>query len=178
MSEYIDNVKLNGVSIPIRDSEAHEKIAHINRQSTGNGIESAVMNADFTLTLNFTDGTSFTTPSIRGVPGADGIGIPGGGSSGQVLRKKSASDYAMEWSNPPRPVTVNFGTVSSLPVTKNVPGVTADMIVVSHEFGTPDALTGDLTVTAGNGTVTLSGSIQGSSTVKLTLASADAVTAS
>ena len=35
----------------------------------GNGIESAVLNNDYTLTLNFTDGTSFTSPSIRGETG-------------------------------------------------------------------------------------------------------------
>lgn len=35
----------------------------------GNGIESAVLNDDYTLTLNFTDGTSFTSPSIRGEKG-------------------------------------------------------------------------------------------------------------
>lgn len=35
----------------------------------GNGIESAVLNDDYTLTLNFTDGTSFTSSSIRGETG-------------------------------------------------------------------------------------------------------------
>lgn len=35
----------------------------------GNGIASAVLNNDYTLTLNFTDGTSFTSPSIRGQKG-------------------------------------------------------------------------------------------------------------
>jgi len=35
----------------------------------GNGIASAVLNNDYTLTLNFTDGTSFTSPSIRGQRG-------------------------------------------------------------------------------------------------------------
>ena len=35
----------------------------------GNGIESAVMNNDYTLTLNFTDGTNFTTSSLRGTDG-------------------------------------------------------------------------------------------------------------
>lgn len=35
----------------------------------GNGIASAVLNDDYTLTLNFTDGTSFTSPSIRGQRG-------------------------------------------------------------------------------------------------------------
>lgn len=37
--------------------------------NTGNGIESAVLNNDYTLTLNFTDGTSYTTTSIRGTTG-------------------------------------------------------------------------------------------------------------
>ena len=41
--------------------------------ATGNGISSAVLNADYTLTLNFTNGTSYTTPTpIRGATGATG----------------------------------------------------------------------------------------------------------
>ena len=42
----------------------------------GVGISSVVLNADYTLTLNFTDGNSYTTPSIRGAagePGSDGV---------------------------------------------------------------------------------------------------------
>ena len=39
---------------------------------TGNGIASAVLNQDYTLTLNFTDGTHYTTPSIRGAKGETG----------------------------------------------------------------------------------------------------------
>lgn len=38
----------------------------------GNGIKSAVLNADYTLKLTFSDGTSYTTPSIRGAAGANG----------------------------------------------------------------------------------------------------------
>ena len=41
----------------------------------GNGIASTVLNADYTLTITFTDGTSYTTPSIRGADGATGNGI-------------------------------------------------------------------------------------------------------
>lgn len=40
--------------------------------ATGNGIASAVLNSDYTLTLSFTDGTSYTTPSIRGEKGEQG----------------------------------------------------------------------------------------------------------
>lgn len=38
----------------------------------GRGIASAVLNADYTLTLTYTDGTSYTTPSIRGLQGEPG----------------------------------------------------------------------------------------------------------
>ena len=40
--------------------------------ATGNGISSVVLNNDYTLTINFTDGTSTTTTSIRGATGAQG----------------------------------------------------------------------------------------------------------
>ena len=39
---------------------------------TGNGIKSIIMNDDYTLTIEFTDGTSYTTPSIRGEKGQTG----------------------------------------------------------------------------------------------------------
>lgn len=38
----------------------------------GNGIASTVMNSDYTLTINFTDGTSFTTLPLRGSDGDNG----------------------------------------------------------------------------------------------------------
>lgn len=41
--------------------------------ATGNGISSVVLNNDYTLTINFTDGTSTTTTSIRGAQGPQGI---------------------------------------------------------------------------------------------------------
>ena len=39
---------------------------------TGKGIASVVLNSDYTLTLRFTDGTSYTTASIRGEKGENG----------------------------------------------------------------------------------------------------------
>ena len=38
----------------------------------GNGIQGAVLNEDYTLTLTFDNGTFYTTPSIRGATGATG----------------------------------------------------------------------------------------------------------
>lgn len=40
--------------------------------NTGNGISSAILNDDYTLTLTFTDGTTYKTPSIRGEKGEKG----------------------------------------------------------------------------------------------------------
>lgn len=40
--------------------------------ATGNGIASTILNNDYTLTIQFTDGTSYTTPSIRGATGPQG----------------------------------------------------------------------------------------------------------
>ena len=45
---------------------------------TGNGIKSVILNADYTLTINLTDGTSYTTQSIRGEKGATGDTGPQG----------------------------------------------------------------------------------------------------
>lgn len=66
-------------------------------------------------------------------------------------------------------VTVNLGTVSSLPVTVNNAKITASHEVIRAELGTPTAQTGDWTVTTANGSLTMSGSISGSTTVLLTL---------
>ena len=38
----------------------------------GNGIKSVIMNEDYTLTFTFDNGSSYTTPSIRGEKGATG----------------------------------------------------------------------------------------------------------
>ena len=56
---------------------------------TGNGIASAVLNSDYTLTLTFTDGTTYTTPSIRGEKGEKGDG--GGGGSVTVDTEMSVT---------------------------------------------------------------------------------------
>lgn len=40
-----------------------------NTGNTGNGISSVTYNPNYSLTFNFTDGTSYTTPSLRGAQG-------------------------------------------------------------------------------------------------------------
>lgn len=66
-------------------------------------------------------------------------------------------------------LVVNMGTVSSLPKTVSNAKITADHVVIQAELGTPTAQTGDWTVTTSAGSVTLSGTISGSTTVTLVL---------
>ena len=43
-----------------------------------------------------------------GAPGPQGAGVPAGGSAGQTLRKRSASDYDSEWATPPASADLLF----------------------------------------------------------------------
>lgn len=67
------------------------------------------------------------------------------------------------------PLWVDMGTISSLPVTKNVSGITADMKCTAYLLGTPSAQTGDWTVTTASDSVTVSGTISGSTTLEIKL---------
>lgn len=64
---------------------------------------------------------------------------------------------------------VDCGTVSSLPKSVSSTEITDDMIVANYTLGTPAAMTGNWTVSTSNGSVTISGSISGSTTLKLYL---------
>lgn len=70
---------------------------------------------------------------------------------------------------------VNFGTVSSLPISTSNDRVYSNWECVKAVLGTPSAQTGDWTVTttdyvSGSNNITLSGSISGSTTVVLYMA--------
>lgn len=62
------------------------------------------------------------------------------------------------------------GTISESNRTISNAGITADMVVANAVIGTPSAQTGDWTVTTAAGSVTISGSISGSTTITLYLA--------
>lgn len=58
---------------------------------------------DLSWTLTDEGGTIPATVNIKGdpgSPGAAGVGVPAGGTTGQVLRKKSDSDFDTEWVTP------------------------------------------------------------------------------
>jgi len=76
---------------------------------TGNGIDSVAFDNEFRLTINFTDGTTYTSPSLRGEKGETGApgekgdpgyGLSAGGTEGQILYKRSSTDYDTEWREP------------------------------------------------------------------------------
>ena len=66
-------------------------------------------------------------------------------------------------------IKVNFGTISSLPQTVSGSSITSDMEVISAVLGTPTAQDGDWTVTTANGSVTVSGTITGTTTLVIYL---------
>ena len=51
-----------------------------------------------TYTITYTDGSTPTTFTVtNGADGSPGVGVPTGGTSGQVLKKASSTDYDTEW---------------------------------------------------------------------------------
>lgn len=65
---------------------------------------------------------------------------------------------------------VEVPTISSLPVTISDSRITSEQIVLHSILGTPSAQAGDWTVTTSDGSLTISGSISGSTTAVLYLA--------
>ena len=79
-----------------------------------------------------------------------------------------AGSYTIEEA---RPLQINLGTVSSLPVTVTDARITADHICKPADclLSNPSAQTSDWTVTTQDGSVTISGSISGSTTATIWL---------
>ena len=84
----------------------------------------------------------------------------------------------MQWTVQPASssecLVIDCGMISSLPKTvtdSDISGrhIEYDMVVINSELGTPSAQVGDWTVTTGNGTLTISGSISGNTTLTLYL---------
>lgn len=63
----------------------------------------------------------------------------------------------------------NISSISALPFTLNRANITSDMVVINSVLSNPSAQTGDWTVTTSNGSLSISGSISGSTTITLYL---------
>lgn len=66
-------------------------------------------------------------------------------------------------------LTLTVGAFSSLPHTISNSKITADMVVLSCEFGTPTAITSNITWTTSAGQLRLTGSMSGTTTAVITL---------
>lgn len=66
-------------------------------------------------------------------------------------------------------LTLTVGAFSSLPKTISNSKITADMVVLSCNFGTPTAITSDITWTTSAGQLRLTGSMSGTTTAVITL---------
>jgi hypothetical protein len=64
---------------------------------------------------------------------------------------------------------VSISSVSSLPVTANNSDIESDMVVINSELSDPSAQISDWTVTTASGSLTISGSISGTTNIKLYL---------
>ena len=75
----------------------------------GVGISGAVLNADYTLTITFTDGSSYTTPPIRGAQGDPGqIGPTPDISIGTVTTGAAGSQAAATMTGTPEAPVLNL----------------------------------------------------------------------
>jgi hypothetical protein len=102
---------------------------------TGNGIDSAELNSDYTLTLEFTDGTSYTTPSIRGQQG-----------------EKGDTGNAAGFGNVTATVDANVGT-PSVTVTPSGTDTAKNFAFAFHNLKGQQGVKGDTGAAAGFGTV-------------------------
>ena len=66
-------------------------------------------------------------------------------------------------------LTLTVGAFSSLPKTISNSKIKADMVVLSCDFGTPWAITSDITWTTSEGQLRLTGSMSGTTTAVITL---------
>lgn len=95
----IENGGSSSVTIPKGD-----------KGDTGNGIASTTLNSDYTLTITYTDGTSWTSTPIRGATGATGSTGPQGpqGPKGDTGNTGAAAGFG----TPTASVDSNTGTPS------------------------------------------------------------------
>ena len=109
----------------------------------------------------------------QGETGAAGVGVPAGGLFGRVLQKASSADYDTEWSaftfNNLMVKRVTISTLSSLPYTITDPEILAAHKVINSVLSNPSAQTSDWTVITDIDTLTISGSISGTTDVTLDL---------
>jgi len=119
------------------------------------------------------DGTTSTTYSHEAL---DYLMLADYSDSGRIMRSDITLgqntdkwlDNTGAWTTP-KLVQVDIGSFSGLPVSQNDSDVKEDMVLIHAELSDPAAQAGDWTVTTSNGNVTVSGTINGTTSMRLIL---------
>lgn len=167
-NELLTSEKLNHMEDGIVAAKTSEDIVNnLSETTTGK-----VLDATQGKVLNDSKlGNNFSSLSIASTPysGNEQIALYSGGENYSTTVNELLS--AAGGSGSSQSALVNYvkncGTISSLPQTFTDANITANMIVLESVLGTPSAQTEDWTVTTANGSVTISGSISGSTTLML-----------
>ena len=177
-------VAINGVATPSNNGKVlyidngQIKAASASRWSGGAVLEplSVTANGDYTPSVGIDgfDSVHVAVPSATAVTIDATLTIEGSAAdakaTGDALAVKAdAADVSTEV-NKREVLIADLGTVSSLPSEFDVTGVETDMVCIKAELSNPYAQTSDWTVSTDTaGKVLISGSINGSTTVKLYL---------
>ena len=108
---YDDGTEADPIDIPtVAGADGKDGKDGTNGTNGTDGVSPTVevkTSTDSSYILTITDKNgSYDTPNLKGADGADGqdgqdgtdgVGVPSGGTTGQVLKKKSGTDYDTEW---------------------------------------------------------------------------------
>ena len=108
--------------------------------------------------------------SFTGTPGAGDYLVVDDGLETKKLDSTALATIADNVATLHDVLVVTKMAFTSLPQTITNSNITSDMVVVNSILGSPAAQTGDWTVTTSDGSLTVSGSISGSTTLTLYLA--------
>jgi len=126
-----------------RQADTQAAVNAANAAATGAERVNATLSGT-TLTVTNRNGVS-TSVDTKGEPGDDGVGVPSGGSAGQVLSKASGTDYDTQWVNPPAAgvnsvngksgdVTLDASDVGALPDDTVIPSEVTEQTVSDWGF--------------------------------------------
>ena len=133
----------NGSPVPATDPTYQNNAKYWSDQASG--------------VVNDMTGATATTPGAHGL-----VPAPAAGDQSKVLTG------AGTWKDT-RALTITKSSVSSLPQTVSNANITADMVVVESVLSNPSAQTGDWTVTTSAGSLTITGTISGTTDITLYL---------
>lgn len=110
-----------------------------------NQIQSVAFDAQNRCVVTLTDGTVVTSNSLKGADGANGQGVPTGGTAGQVLVKNSSANYDTSWADQSGGGggTPTWANVLNKPFTSIGNGLTVEFDVLKATGGIPTPTSAD-----------------------------------